>query len=178
MQRIVRAADGCVARLGRREEPPIFGHDIAGRKVQQRRGVAVGPRLEPALIEIVISDRSADDAEGMKVFLVALMPADKLDAQLVSGLGGTNELLLIDAEPLNQPDKRRHGGFPDGDRADLFGFDQLDLAQPAFEVMAKHGCRQPPRGAAADDDDFGYGPHYQFRFSTSTPGASWVRTVL
>jgi len=28
------------------------------------------------------------------------------------------------------------------------------------------------------DDDFGYGPHYQFRFSTSTPGVSWLRTVL
>src|ERR1700692_3600192 len=138
----------------------------------------MGSCLEPALIEIVISNRSADDGERREVFLVALMPADKLDAQLVRCFGGANELLFIDAEPLNQPDERRYRGFADSNRPDLFGFDQLDLAQLAFEMMAKHGCRQPPRSAAADDDDFGYGPHYQLRFSTSTPGVSWVRAVL
>src|SRR6266702_3431055 len=132
----------------------------------------MGSRPEPALIEIVISNRSTDDAEGMEIFLVALMPADKLDAQLVGCFGRANELLLVDAEPLNQTDERRYRGFPDCNRADLFGFDQLNLAMIAFEVMAKHGGRQPPRSAAADDDDFGYGPHYQFRFSTSTPGVS------
>src|SRR6267378_1278947 len=132
----------------------------------------MGSRLEPALIEIVVSNRTADDAEGMEVFLVALMPADKLDAQLVGCLGGANELLFIDAEPLNQTNKRRYRGFSDGDRPNLFGFDQLDLAQLAFEMMAKHGCRQPPGSAAADDDDFGYRPPYQFRFSTSAPAVS------
>src|SRR5258708_25163209 len=132
----------------------------------------MGSRLEPALIEIVVTNRAADDAEGVDVFLVALMPADKLDAELVGRLGGANELLLIDAEPLNQTDERRYRGFADCNRPNLFGFDQLDLAQLAFEMMAKHGCRQPPRSAAADDDDFGYGPHYQFRFSTSTPRVS------
>ncbi len=35
MQRIVCAANGGVTRLGRREEPAIFSHDIAGRKIQQ-----------------------------------------------------------------------------------------------------------------------------------------------
>src|ERR1700736_2614047 len=132
----------------------------------------MGSCLEPALIEIVISNRSADDAERMEVFLAAPMPADKLDAQLVGCLGGANELPFIDAEPLNQTDKRRYRGFADCNRPKLFGFDQLDLAQLAFEMMAKHGRRQPPGSAAADDDDFGYGPHYQFRFSTSTPGVS------
>src|SRR3984957_14039729 len=80
MQRIVCAANWSVAGLGRREEPAIFSHDAAGRKIQQRRRIAMGSRLEPALIEIVASNRAADDAEGMEVFLVALMPADKLDS--------------------------------------------------------------------------------------------------
>src|SRR5580704_666607 len=110
----------------------------------------MGARLEPTLIEIVVANRSTDDAEGMEVFLVALMPADKLDAQLVGCLGGAYELLLIDAEPLNQTDKRRYRGFADGNGPDLFGFDQLDLTQLAFEMMAKHGRCQPPRSAAAD----------------------------
>src|SRR5882757_5266524 len=95
--------------------------------------------LEPALIKILISNRTADDTEGMEVFLVALMPADKLNAQLVGCLGGANELLFIDAEPLNQAHKRRYRGFADGNRPNLFGFDQLDLAQFSFEMMAQHG---------------------------------------
>src|SRR5580698_5529181 len=105
MQRIVRAANGCIARFARWKEAAIFSHHIARRKIQQGRSVAVSSCLEPALIEIVICNRPADDTEGMEVFLVALMPADELNAQLVCRFGGANEFLFIDAEPLNQPDK-------------------------------------------------------------------------
>ncbi len=79
----------------------------------------MGPGLEPALIEIVISDRPADDAERMEVFLIALMPADKLDAEFVGCVGGANELPFIDAEPLNQADERRDGGFADRNGANF-----------------------------------------------------------
>src|ERR1700691_3885892 len=120
MQRIVRAADGGLARLRRREESAVFSHDMAWRKIQQRGPVAVGPGLEPTLIEIMVSDRSADDAEGMEVFFVALMPADELDAQLVCCLGGANEILFVDAEPPNQPDEWRYRGFTDGNGPNLF----------------------------------------------------------
>src|ERR1700722_8751346 len=172
MQRVVRTADRGVAAIRQQEEAPIFSHYIAWPKICHRRRITLCSRPEPALIKVVGSDRSANDAEGMEVLCVALMPADKLDAQFVRSLGGANEVPFIDAEPLNQPDERWYGGFADRDCPDLFGFDQLDPAQLAFEVMAKHGRRQPPRSAAADDDDFGYGLHHQFRFSTSTPGLS------
>src|ERR1700733_10515661 len=116
MQGIVRAANGGIACFARRKEAAIFSHHIARRKIQQGRSIAVSSRLEPALIEIVISNRSADDAEGMEVFLMALMPADELNAQLVCRFGGANEFLFIDAEPLDQSDKRRYRGFADGNR--------------------------------------------------------------
>src|ERR1700733_9610122 len=163
MQRIVRAADGSVASFGRREEAAVFSHYIAWRKICQRRGVPLCSRPEPALIKIMSSNRPANDAEGMEVFLVALMPADKLDAQFVCRFGGANEIPFVDAELTNQSDERRHRGFADCNRPNLFGFDQLDPAQLAFEMMAKRGRGQPPGGAAADDDDFRYGLHYQFR---------------
>ncbi len=80
MQRVVGAADRRVARLGRMEEAPLLRHDVARRKILQRGRVALGARLEPALVEIVIADRLADDAERMEVRIAALVPADELDA--------------------------------------------------------------------------------------------------
>src|ERR1700735_2404320 len=114
MQRVVRAANGRVTCLGGREEAAIFSHHVAGRKISQRRRITMRPRSEPAVIEIVISDRSANHAERMEVFFIALMPADKLDAQLVCCVGGANELPFIDAEALNQADKWRNGRHADG----------------------------------------------------------------
>jgi len=89
-----------------------------------------------------------------------------------------HELGFVDAEALDQSDERRHGGFAHADGAELFGFDDLDLAQFRLQVLREHGCRQPPGGAAADDHDFRKGLHHQFRFSTITPGASWEWAVL
>ena len=85
---------------------------------------------------------------------------------------------FVDAEALDEPDERRHGGLADTDGAELFGLDQLDFAELALQVLAKHRGREPPGGAAADDHDFAERPHHQFRFSTITPGASWDRAVL
>ncbi len=160
------------------EEAALLGHDVARREVLQRGGVALGARLEPALVEVVIADRLADDAERMKVRIAALMPADELDAQLVGAVGGADEFLLVDAEPLDESDERRHRRLANTDRAELLGLHQLDLAKLALEVMAKHRGREPPGGAAADDYDFAEGPHHQFRFSTITPGASRDCAVL
>jgi hypothetical protein len=136
-------------------------------------------RLQPALVEILVADRLADDAERMEVRIAALVPADELDAELVGGVGGLDELALVDAEPLDQRDERRYGRLADTDGAELFRFHQLDLAELALQVLAEHRRGQPPGRAATHDDNFGKGLHaYQFRFSTMRPGASWEWAVL
>src|SRR5262249_17362226 len=103
---------------------------------------------------------------------------DELDAELVGGVGGLDELRLVDAEPLDERDERRHRRFANADRAEFLGLDQLDFTHPALEVLAQHGRGQPPRGATTHDHDLRQRPHYQFRFSTKRPGASWAWPVL
>ncbi len=178
VQRVVGAADGRVARLGRVEEPPLLGHDIAGREILQVRGVALRTRLQPALVEVVIADGLADDAERVEVRIAALMPADELDAQLVGAVDGADEFVLVDAETLDETHEGRHRRLTDTDGAEFVGLDELDLAELALQVLAQHRRRQPPGGAAADDHELLDVPHHQFRFSTITPGASWDLAVL
>jgi hypothetical protein len=178
VQRVVGPADGRVARLGRMEEAAVLGHDVAGREIGERIGVAMRAGLQPALVEVLVADGLADDAERMEIGVAAFVPADELDAQLEGGIGGLDEFAFVDAEALDQRDEGRHGRLAHADGAELFGLHQLDLAQLALQVLAQHGRRQPPRGAAADNHDFRKGLHYQFRFSTMTPGPSWEWAVL
>src|SRR6186713_2481316 len=98
--------------------------------------ITVRARLEPALIEILVADRLADDTERVEIRIAALVPANELDAQLVGGIGGMDEFRLVDAEPLDQADKRRHGRFTDADGAEFLGLHQLDVAELALQVLA------------------------------------------
>src|SRR5688572_31840007 len=114
----------------------------------------------------------------MEVRIAALVPADELDAELVGGIGGLHELCLVDAEPLDQRDERRHGGLAHADGAELLGLHQLDFTHLAPEMLAEHRRGHPAGGAPAHDHDFRQRPHYQFRFSTMRPGVSWEWAVL
>src|SRR5688500_12495666 len=137
-------------------------HDVARREVVQVRGIAGRTRFEPALIEIVRADRFADDAERMNVGARATLPADAVNAELTSGVRGADEILLVDAEPMNQTHEGRARRFAHANGADLIGLDELDLAQLALQVLAQHGRRQPPGGAATNDHDFRQRLHGRF----------------
>ena len=82
------------------------------------------------------------------------MPADEANAELVSCLGLVDELLLVDAEPAQEPDERWHGGFADTYGAEILGLDELDLAYVRSKVMAQHRRGEPPGRAATDDYHF------------------------
>ena len=79
-------------------------------------------------------------------------PIDELDAELERGLGGADEVGLVEAEPAIELLDGRDGRFADTDGADLFRFHQLDR-EAVPERIAQPGRRHPSRRAAADDQD-------------------------
>src|SRR5690606_19940507 len=80
-------------------------------------------------------------------------PVDELDADLERPLHVAHEIVLIDAQELEEIADRRDRGFADADRAALFRLDEPDRRPPAAQEPAQRRGGHPAGRAAADDDD-------------------------
>ncbi len=103
-------------------------------------------------MELAEPRRAPVSAERVDVTIADARPVLEQNAELEGRGRRAHELLLVDAQELVEHAHRRHGGFADAHRADLFGFDQRDVEQIA-ELLRERGGGDPAGGAAACDDD-------------------------
>jgi hypothetical protein len=93
----------------------------------------------------------AEIAEGVEIPFTARAPVAKLDAQLVTAVGGAQELGLVDAEQAVEVADRGKGRLPYPDNADFLRFDQFDGGP--LQGGDERGGRHPSGRAAADHHD-------------------------
>ena len=94
-----------------------------------------------------------ESSERVEVALPRLAPIHELDSELEGGLGGGDELILVEPEHRVECHQRRDCRFADSDRADLVGFNQDRLRISVVEVAGQSGSSHPSGGAAAHNDD-------------------------
>src|SRR5690606_6391595 len=118
-----------------------------------RVGRAQRPRFQVELVEGHAFDVGAEEPERVHVAMAGAHPVDELDAHLERALDVAHEVVLVDAQELEEIADRRDGRLADAHRADLLRLDEVHrgVAVPQ-EARAGRG-RHPARRAAADDDD-------------------------
>src|SRR6476659_147884 len=97
-------------------------------------------------------ERTADRTEGVDVTLAWRAPIDELDAQLKAAIGRTDEIALIDSQPLIEQVDLRDRRLADADGTDRIGFDEADGDERTGEA-GQSRCRHPAGGSPADDDE-------------------------
>jgi hypothetical protein len=89
-------------------------------------------------------------AEGVQIAAAKLPPVDEFDPQLERARRAAQEIVLVDAENGVEPNDLRNRRLTHANRADQFGFDQLDC-----QALAQQPCEgrssDPPCCAAAND---------------------------
>ena len=110
--------------------------------------------LEPIMMEFQPQHVEAVEAEWMDVAVTEASPVAELDSELVSGIGGANEIALVDLEESVEQVDLRYRGLADADGADLVQFDELnsEIGHGPHDLR-NGGCGHPTCGATADDHD-------------------------
>ena len=93
-----------------------------------------------------------DRAEAVDIARADTAPVDELNAELESPAHRAQELDFVDAQRVIEGAQVRNRGLADPDRADIFGFDELDRDRE-LERARERRRRHPASGSAANDDD-------------------------
>src|SRR5205807_2471243 len=129
----------------------------------ERGEIAKLPEFHPIMVRRDSLDEFAIVAEAMEMAVADCTPVDELDPQLEAALGRAHELAFVDPQETVEDLHQRDSGFANSDNSDFFGLDKPHPDLACREQPRERGCRHPPGGSPADDQDVanpvvGHGP--------------------
>ena len=127
--------------------------DDAERIDIERSRIARHAAFEPMVVKFDPQHIEPVEAERVDVAVTDPRPVAELDAELVSGVGRTDEVALVDPEERVEQIDLGNCRLADADGPDLIRFHQLDRKVGHFAENVRHRCRGHPAGGPAADDD-------------------------
>ena len=95
-------------------------------------------RFEPNLIEVVDAKVRADQTKRMEIGFSDPVPVRKFDTELERRMYALDEMLFVDAEILDELDKRWDGGFADSDGPYFFRLHKFNFEHFRPKVMRQY----------------------------------------
>ena len=150
---VIRMVIARVLRIAR-GEIVVFRDRVRNRIFIDLTIVARLPQSQPVMVGRNPFDRVAIVAECVEMPVSRNAPVAEFDAQLERTLGAADEIEFIDAEQGVALRQQRDRRLPDTDDADFLRFNQSDARPIAIGLLGQQRGCDPPRGTAAQNDDF------------------------